>query len=170
MTVNMTQCSCVCVCLCILQSGPWPTLKPSHHSDPLGLQIFSLYMCLYIKRLCYSSSHTINLCLPPHALMRYWVRKDGYNSAHTCIKMWRVQATKGANNWLSHHFLPAQNLFLSFFYTDKLQTVTVCFPLFSPFISHKPPQTLEEYNPPANWMQGLHDLLKHPSDLQTTTK
>lgn len=47
MTVNMSQCGCACVC--ILQSGPWPTLKSSHHSDPRGLQIPSLCICAHIK-------------------------------------------------------------------------------------------------------------------------
>lgn len=37
----------VCVCVCVLQSGPWPTLKPSHHSCLVGLHIACQCMCAY---------------------------------------------------------------------------------------------------------------------------
>lgn len=45
----MTVSAYAYVCVHVLQSGPWPILKSSHHSSRLGFQIACLYMYVHYE-------------------------------------------------------------------------------------------------------------------------
>lgn len=144
-SVGVHACVCVCVCICILQSGPWPTLKPSHHSDPLGLQISSLCMCVYIKSLYYKKSHTINLFLPAHTLLHYWVWKEGCTAVHVYASICEGSGPPKVSptGWfIISYVFSTCFLSLALSYTDMSQTVPLSIPLFSSIIFHKPQQSL----------------------------
>lgn len=75
----MTQCLCACVCalahvrVYILQRGPWPTLKPSHHSDPLGFFSFCMseFVCAYTHEQGLDTNLLIQYDLIPTFLIRF---------------------------------------------------------------------------------------------------
>lgn len=160
----MTEWVCVCVCvyvgvhecLCVLQSGPWPTLKQSHHSDPVGLHFASLcivYVC--IKSLYCRKCHSINLLLPAHTLLCWWLW-GGCTAVQVCFSMWRVLATKGVclspRGWVITPLLPLGSHLLLFFFAYLTRISWRCLsPCFAPPSSHrKPGKVGVECNPSAN--------------------
>lgn len=157
MTVNMSQCGCACVC--ILQSGPWPTLKSSHHSDPQGLQISSLciYVCI-LKSVPYKKSHSINLFLPAHtpALSRVKWRRYHFWCMHICEG---CRPTKVTHHFLSYPIFSTRRL------TQKCHRLLLFLFLLSLFLSLiNVNKVWLECNPSANWQQNKQELLKCSSD------
>lgn len=92
----------VCVCalarvrVYILQRGPWPTLKPSHHSDPLGF--FSFYMSEFVCAYIHEQGLDINLLRQYHLIQTFQIRFKINNKVITFIFLNRYRTITNAVN------------------------------------------------------------------------